>query len=259
MKKNWLIRTKQNQILGPISKDKLKEFIAKKTINSNDEVCSGNGHWFLLSEEDLSQKYIFGEEVQGFNPISEAENVLSGAATTATATATATEKINTLAEAAPEKKIIQRASESGQAQSNISQRIGDINIPKNEDLLYPDIDKNKGSSEPKEKNKKNIELVMAPDDIISKGEQEKQVLKETEGHSNTPFVTTEKSKSSKGHEEQTNDKLRLILIMSLLFLIISFLYFYYFKFLNKSIKTSSIFLENAAAQLREVPLVKKKV
>lgn len=80
MEKNWLIRTKSNHILGPISKDKVLELFNNGSIKPDDEICSGNGFWFFIREDDLVKRYLLGDEPQGFNPISEAKNVLTQAA-----------------------------------------------------------------------------------------------------------------------------------------------------------------------------------
>lgn len=77
MNKNWLIRTKSNHILGPISKDKVVELYQNGSIKADDEVCSGNGFWFFIREEDLVQKYLMGDDLQVFNPISEAKDILT--------------------------------------------------------------------------------------------------------------------------------------------------------------------------------------
>ena len=77
MEKNWLIRTKSNHILGPITKDKVIELLNNGSIKPDDEVCSGNGFWFFIREDDMVAKYLLGSEPQGFNPISEAKNVIT--------------------------------------------------------------------------------------------------------------------------------------------------------------------------------------
>lgn len=77
MERNWLIRTSQNQILGPVAKQKLLEFIQKGALGLTDEVASGNGYWFSLKEKDLVEKYLYGDIPQGYNPISESKSVLS--------------------------------------------------------------------------------------------------------------------------------------------------------------------------------------
>lgn len=76
MKKNWLIRTHNNHILGPVSIEKIRLLISNNSLKSNDEICSGNGYWFSIKETDLVQKYIHEEKKQSFNPISEAKSVL---------------------------------------------------------------------------------------------------------------------------------------------------------------------------------------
>lgn len=75
--KNWLIRTSSFQILGPVSKEKLVEFLNKGSLKGEDEVTCGNGYWFLIKEQDLVEKYLLGNVPQTFNPISEAPNVLT--------------------------------------------------------------------------------------------------------------------------------------------------------------------------------------
>lgn len=75
--KNWLIRTSNFQILGPVSKEKIVEFLNKGSLKGEDEVTCGNGYWFLIKEQDLVEKYLLGDVPQTFNPISEAPNVLT--------------------------------------------------------------------------------------------------------------------------------------------------------------------------------------
>ena len=77
MGKNWLIRTKSNHILGPVSKEKVLELYQNGSIKQDDEICSGNGYWFFIRENDLVEKYLMGNSHQSFNPISEAKDVLT--------------------------------------------------------------------------------------------------------------------------------------------------------------------------------------
>lgn len=77
MDKNWLIRTKSNHILGPISKEKVLELYHNGSIKPDDEVCCGNGYWFFIREDDMVERFLKGSEIQGFNPISEAKDVLT--------------------------------------------------------------------------------------------------------------------------------------------------------------------------------------
>ncbi|MEK6623859.1 MAG: hypothetical protein AABY86_02760 [Bdellovibrionota bacterium] len=77
MDKNWLIRTRLKQILGPIGREKLLELLSKNLLTDDDEICSGNGHWFYVKENSLVEKYIHEGIKQSFNPISEAKDVLN--------------------------------------------------------------------------------------------------------------------------------------------------------------------------------------
>ena len=77
MGKNWLIRTKSNHILGPVSKEKVLELYQNGSIKQDDEICSGNGYWFFIRENNLVEKYLLGNSNQSFNPISEAKDVLT--------------------------------------------------------------------------------------------------------------------------------------------------------------------------------------
>lgn len=77
MNKNWLIRTKNNHILGPISKEKVKELITNGSIKGDDEVCSGNGYWLYVRETELVSKYILENNEQSFNPVQEAKTTLA--------------------------------------------------------------------------------------------------------------------------------------------------------------------------------------
>lgn len=77
MGKNWLIRTKSNHILGPISKEKVLDLYTNGSIKQDDEVCCGNGYWFFIRESSLVEKYLIGNNPQSFNPVSEAKDVLT--------------------------------------------------------------------------------------------------------------------------------------------------------------------------------------
>ncbi|EQC45435.1 hypothetical protein [Bacteriovorax sp. Seq25_V] len=73
----WLIRTKQNKILGPVSKNKIQELLAKGALTPDDEICSGNGFWFWVKEQELVDQYVYGDVPQPFNPVSEATTVVA--------------------------------------------------------------------------------------------------------------------------------------------------------------------------------------
>jgi hypothetical protein len=48
----WLVRTAQNIIVGPYSKDEVCRLIEDGTLGLYDEVCPANGYWFYLHERN---------------------------------------------------------------------------------------------------------------------------------------------------------------------------------------------------------------
>ena len=78
MEKNWIIRSRKNyytQIVGPVSRAKIIELKDAQVLNPDVEICSGNGFWFWIKEDDLYQRYVIDEEIQSFDPISEAVSI----------------------------------------------------------------------------------------------------------------------------------------------------------------------------------------
>lgn len=116
--KNWLIRTHKNQILGPVSKQKIIEFLDGGALTQDDEVTSGNGYWFWIKEKDLVDRYIRGDMPQTFNPISEAKDVI-----TASLTENKTASISRIPSHQPKAKPPELSE-----------------LPKNDDLELPDSD-----------------------------------------------------------------------------------------------------------------------
>ena len=50
MTDQWLVRTSQNLIHGPYSKQEICQFIQGAKLTTLDEVCSSSGYWFFLHE-----------------------------------------------------------------------------------------------------------------------------------------------------------------------------------------------------------------
>lgn len=48
----WLVRTTENQILGPYSRDQVCKLITEGELTLDDEVCGANHYWFYLHERD---------------------------------------------------------------------------------------------------------------------------------------------------------------------------------------------------------------
>lgn len=119
--KNWLIRTTQNQILGPVSKQKIIDLVRSGKLEEDDEVCSGNGYWFYIKEDDLVEKYLIGDIPQDFNPVYEMEPILT-------------------------RKIKKDATSTMGGGVQPVQPTGDLDgdsiLPDDDDLEYPDIEIN---------------------------------------------------------------------------------------------------------------------
>jgi hypothetical protein len=58
----WLIRTAENQISGPFTRDQVCQFIQQGKLQLNDEVCHSNTYWVYLHEHDEIKKQL-GVEV----------------------------------------------------------------------------------------------------------------------------------------------------------------------------------------------------
>ncbi len=69
----WLIRTHRGQILGPVRREKIIEFAENGFLKADDEVCSANGFWFRVKEKKFLSQFVYQANVQGFNPVSEAD------------------------------------------------------------------------------------------------------------------------------------------------------------------------------------------
>lgn len=130
--KNWLIRTSNFQILGPVSKAKIVEFVDKGSLKEEDEISSGNGYWFLIKERDLVEKYIYGDIPQTFNPITEAPNVLTAN--------TSTEQTGTHNKITKPTPVADPAEGDGSLPSSDDLEYPDMNLPSGDDLEYPDLD-----------------------------------------------------------------------------------------------------------------------
>lgn len=125
--KCWLIRTTQRQILGPVSKEKILSFLEKGALSPEDELASGNGYWFAVKEKDLIEKYLLGDMLQSFNPISEAPSVLTAPRDQREGTASL--HPNPLAKKEAQKPVVSTLADDEETQ-----------LPAQDDLEYPDMD-----------------------------------------------------------------------------------------------------------------------
>lgn len=125
----WLIRTKQNKILGPITKQKIKDLIAKGSLTPEDEICSGNGYWFWIKEKELVDKYVNGDIPQDFNPVCEAATIVANNAS------------HLELDTKPNFDVghTQMIVNPLLANPSITSESDNVVIPDSEDLEYPDV------------------------------------------------------------------------------------------------------------------------
>lgn len=151
----WLIRTKQNKILGPVTKQKVIELVQSSSLTGEDEICMGNGFWFWVKEEALVDKYLFGDAKQPFNPVCEAKTLYSFK-----------DLNNESPIVSKEQKNVEEVTET-QSSDDVTKVITNFDIPKKqeveldksenseteiypetEDLDYPEIEERTSSSLP---------------------------------------------------------------------------------------------------------------
>ena len=65
MKKNWLVRTFDKKILGPISREKLIGLILDGKLMDSDEICPGNHFWVYVKERVLCAEMLEAPELIG--------------------------------------------------------------------------------------------------------------------------------------------------------------------------------------------------
>jgi len=247
MEKNWLIRTKNNHILGPVSKGKVKELLENGSIKADDELCSADGYWFFVKETDLVNKYVKGDFIQEFNPVSEADSVLAPSAN-------CTPKDTNL-------------------DSN------GVAIPDDGDLEYPDMDAlATGIELPEELDPEELdpeELILDEHDFISDNSNIKNsnVVDLTSGNTKKKVDTVDiplpnKRKTSSGNKTNANNSVRVsksflsekvLYIIAIILFVMALSGFYYRKRIIKQfIEAINYIISPVYAQVDPVISLKKK-
>tara|TARA_Y100001970_G_scaffold218211_1_gene267560 strand:+ start:479 stop:1210 length:732 start_codon:yes stop_codon:yes gene_type:complete len=238
MEKNWLIRTHQNQILGPISKERVIELIKKGNLISEDEICSGNGFWFQVKEKEFLDRYIYNDEKQTFNPVSEAKSIFI--------------------EGEIEKSEFSRTSEA------------DPSLPKNSDLEFPEIKKSdhEGKEEEILPESNDLEFPEEPgkmdvkeNEQVNKIEKPAEVSKKSISEKKSKRKKIRKKKLKKRYEviEEPNRNDRfLFYIFLLLLLILLGVFIFYKNTLNNLFPKSSSFSLIFPSAVAQTINVKKK-
>ena len=61
--KNWLVRTFDKKILGPISRDRLIALLQEGKLSESDEICPGNHYWVYVKEKELCAELLEAPEL----------------------------------------------------------------------------------------------------------------------------------------------------------------------------------------------------
>jgi hypothetical protein len=250
MLKNWLIRTKSNHILGPVSKAKVTELYKNGSVKADDEFCSGNGYWFFVKEKALIERYLLGDEVQEFNPISEANDVL-------VVENSATSVIN-LKELQAQPKV-----EDRKVSENKIEEQDEIKLPTSDDLDYPDmgpvLTKSEPISEklpppPPEIPAAKVLPIQPKETVLEKKNENVEIAPPK--RKEVPLKkTNEQQVPVKGPTEQVS-KLRMIIIILIGVAVFAVVYQ---KFIvKKKLKVSSLIIEEVFSQDSVSSELKKK-
>ena len=54
----WLIRTAQNQIIGPLTREELCSRIQDGKLSPQDEICPGGGYWIFMYENEEVSRFL---------------------------------------------------------------------------------------------------------------------------------------------------------------------------------------------------------
>lgn len=231
MEKNWLIRTKNNHILGPVSKQKVRELLEKGSIKGDDELSCGNGYWFFVREKELVDKYVVGDIPQGFNPVSEAETVLCKGATQL-----------------DDDLVI--PSEDDLAFPDMGEN---TKVPDEDDLAYPTEPEDEISSE--ENTLDQLRQKASKKKVVKSKKSRKKVSKSSTG--SNKIKVSQKNKSSDVAKSSLNQN--VLYIIASVFFIIALLAFYYRRRIVKEfIEAKNFVIQPVYAQV--IPdAVKKKL
>jgi hypothetical protein len=297
MMSTWLIRTSDNLILGPVSKERVIELVSTDSLLPEDELCSGDGFWFFIREEELYNAYLLEGIEQGPNPIQEAlesdEEV-------------SLPKIERRNEKKKKKTVIIEKQASGEnlQEVDVDDDVDVIAVPAREDLEFPDIETIKtevGKEAPAIKSTKkhkkeekvpinevheasdDSEEKLIPDDSdlefpevkikkrsaappvekVKVGTRERSKAKTKEKEASAKEKPT-KEKPTKNKEQGPSDRY-LFMVVAIIFIILGVIAFYYLKVINRALvgewikDIPSLIIEETYADGKPEGLVKKKL
>jgi len=222
MKKNWLIRTKEHELIGPVSKEKVVTLLKEGKLLDEDEICKGNSFWFYVKEKTLI-KELLDLEVVVKNEADSVAEIEEFVLETNSGKSTSLEK--------DQKSTTEESSTVNAENESVSQGTIEEEVVENTEVSQEVI----GDKFNLPENKKITEIDEVKKQIHSEVEKEvkkEQIINETKKNLIYPIIL-------------------LLLFSSLLYL------FYYVKFLGGKIP----FLSNANATTveKEFTTQKKKI
>jgi len=219
----WLIRTKNNHLLGPVSKEKMCKLYLDGHVKPDDEICSGNGYWFFVRETELINKYLLGNIKQACDPYT---LIKQDPQTLITSIETSGEP-NSQEE---DKEEALQTTEDG------------LVLPSEEDLAYPDM----------ESELEEIHLEVEEDNQAESREIEKQMRRKTD-------EPTQEFPMPSRNKKQNN----WMLFVGVILIVLSALFFLFGdQLINKYMisKVSNLVFPSAMAQeVDGMPILKKKI
>jgi hypothetical protein len=203
----------------------------KGAIKADDELCSGNGYWFYVREKKLIEKYIRGDEVQGFNPVSEADTVLCK------------EKVEDEVLLPSDQDL--DYPEIDDKDQELAKWESEIKIPSEDDLGYPDGDLEMNSEATSAEKKKvvprNLKTTKKNDSVPKAKPVNRKMKTTTTVKAQKPFMNQ-----------------NLLYVLATVFFILALIAFYYRRRIVKEIIEANIIFPPAYAQI--IPeTVKKKI
>lgn len=257
----WLIRTKSKQILGPISRDKVKSFYQNGSLDKDDEICSGNGFWFWVREQELVEKFLINGETQSFNPVSEARNVLTPDTEEEEITDSEFEFSDDVTLIGTNLNDLELDVEK---KEKVTAHEEEASFPNSSELEFPEVIKPDSSFEQEDEleptqeidlsSRKNFSEQAGQEEVEEQGELEKEPTLEEEEIDNT-FV--DETQEIVTHKKTRNDRYLFYLIF-LILLILAGSFVFYRRVLRKPFPLFSSVINQAHAQELH-SLGKKKV
>lgn len=262
--RNWLIRTKSMQILGPVSIAKVIELLEKNSLREEDEITSGNGYWFGISELDLVERYVKNGEVQPFNPIAEAKSVLAKDEPIAKADRRERE---------PEEEVIPLSQEDleypdmsislDELSNEMIEVQEEVSAPEVEVAAYDDAEDDDddiddvtmvatGLKLPVQAVNEEVKEELPPPEIEIPEIEEVPAVKKTDRTKDIPVISPKKSTKKSNHSargKSKNDRYLFVLLALVLSLIVGVIY-YYRTILNRPLPgfETSWLIDSAHAQ-----------